>query len=394
MTAKGWSSWKAELASSVNWRVISMLGILAALWVFFRIQVGEVYFSGESISKLSRDMAPWTILAAGMTLVIVTGNIDLSVGSLLALVGASCAFVIDTEYGLGMPPSIGVLVGLAVGLGLGALQGYLTAYLRIPSFIVTLGGLFVFRGLTQHVSQNDPRLSPHSWIASFGIDYLPPVAGIVAAVIVCLVMMVLLVRNRIHDERMGLPVQPVWLHGAEVFVVALAIVGITVTMNAYHGVPVQTVIMIAVLAVLSLVMRASAFGRHLYAIGGNPEAARLAGIDVKRKLFLAFVVMGLCAGIAGIVLVAQNQGATKNAGTYYELYAIAAAVIGGTSLMGGRGTIFGTFLGGLVMATLIQGMDYSSLENWIQLVVRGAVLVLAVGIDPSTRSAIGRLRSG
>ena len=371
---------------AINVRVFSMVGILVLLWIFFRAQVGEIYFSGESISKLSRDMAPWTILAAAMTLVIITGNIDLSVGSLLALSGATCAYVIDTEYGLGLPPAAGVCAGLAVGTLSGGLQGVLTAYARIPSFIVTLGGMFVFRGLTQRVSRNDPRLPVRSWLASIGIDYLPPYTGLTIAVLLCLVIMLVLLRKRKHSEDIGLPVQPIWFFAAALFAVSLLIVGTTVTMNGYRGVPAQTVIMIVVLAALALVMRTTVFGRRLYAIGGNAEAARLAGINVKRHTFAVFVLMGLCAGIAGIVLMAQNQGATKNAGNYYELYAIAAAVIGGTSLMGGKGTILGTFLGGLVMATLIQGMDYSSLDNWIQLVVRGAVLVLAVGIDAASPS--------
>jgi D-xylose transport system permease protein len=383
MNLRRWNS----LAGAVDMRTVSMLGILAALAFFFRAQVGEMYFSGESISKLSRDMAPWTILAAGMTLVIITGNIDLSVGSLLALVGAVCAFVVDAEYGLGLSPTLAVCTGLLLGVLLGALQGALTAYARIPSFIVTLGGMFVFRGLTQRVSQNDPRLPTHSWLATVGIDYVPAAIGLVVATAICVAVVVAMARTRGHRGRLGLPVRPAWSFAAAIALIAVFVIGTTMSMNSYRGIPAQTIVMLAVLTVLAIVMRSTVFGRRLYAIGGNAEAARLAGIHVKRHTLAVFTLMGLCAAIAGIVLTAQNQGATKNAGETYELYAIAAAVIGGTSLMGGKGTIIGTFLGGLIMAVLIQGMDYSSLDNWMQLVVRGAVVVLAVGIDPSTREA-------
>jgi D-xylose transport system permease protein len=164
-------------------------------------------------------------------------------------------------------------------------------------------------------------------------------------------------------------------------VAVLAILGFVAKVNEYRGIPYQTVVMAAVLLAAAFIAGKTKLGRHLYAIGGNAEAARLSGINPERAIVAVFTLMGLLGGIAGVVWMAQNQGSTKNAGTYYELYAIAAAVIGGTSLMGGRGSIGGTFLGGLVMATVIQGMDYTSLENWVQLVVRGMVLVIAVGID-------------
>jgi len=167
-------------------------------------------------------------------------------------------------------------------------------------------------------------------------------------------------------------------------------------MNEYKGIPNQTLVMVAVLVILHVISKQTTFGRYLFAIGGNVEAARVSGIKVERKTVAVFALMGFLAAVAGIVWMAQNQGSTKNGGQYYELYAIAAAIIGGTSLLGGRGSIFGTFLGGLVMATVIQGMDYTNLENWLQLVVRGSVLVLAVGLDVIAKNPppwVRRLRS-
>jgi len=365
----------------LNLRVLSMILILAAMWIFFRLQVGDFYFSGESIAKLSRDMVSWTILAAGMTLVIISGNIDLSVGSLLAVVAASAALLMNPEYGPGLPATTAVLIALGIGTLLGVLQGALVAYARIPSFIVTLGGLFVFRGMTQKISEFDPRIPSGNWVVSLGFEYVPNDTAYLVSLAFVLLLAAVLVVSRRNRIQMNLPSWNIPALMGILAVVALLLAALVMKMNEYKGVPNQTVVMALVLVVLHVISKQTTFGRHLYAIGGNPEAARVAGIKVQRTIVAVFALMGFLAAVAGVIWVAQNQGSTKNGGQYYELYAIAAAIIGGTSLMGGRGTIFGTFLGGLVMATVIQGMDYTNLENWLQLVVRGSVLVLAVGLD-------------
>ena len=365
----------------LNLRVASMVLILILMWIFFRMQVGEFYFSGESIAKLSRDMASWTILAAGMTLVIIAGYIDLSVGSLLALVAASAALMMNPEYGPGLPANVAIPIALAIGTLLGALQGVLVAYFAIPSFIVTLGGMFIFRGITQKVSEFDPRIPSGSWVVSLGFDYIPAGTGYAIAFLVTLLMAVLLIVGRRNRKKMNLPALTLPAIGGIILLTAGLLAGLVYKMNEYKGIPNQTLVMVVVLVVLHVVSKQTTFGRYLFAIGGNVEAARVSGIRIERKTVAVFALMGFLAAVAGVVWMAQNQGSTKNGGQYYELYAIAAAIIGGTSLLGGRGSIFGTFLGGLVMATVIQGMDYTNLENWLQLVVRGSVLVLAVGLD-------------
>jgi D-xylose transport system permease protein len=365
----------------INFRMLSMVLILVVMWIFFRLEVGGFYFSGESIAKLSRDMVSWTVLAGGMTLIIISGNIDLSVGSLLALVAASCALMMNTDFGLGLPGAIAIPIALAIGTLLGTFQGILTAYFRIPSFIVTLGGLFVFRGITQEVSAFDPRIPDTSWVTSLGFKFLAPTLGLILGIISVAVIVLFLIRGKIKKSKLGLPADSAASIVVKSLLAIVIIVGLVLKVNQYRGIPYQTLIMIAVFLGLYVVARYTRLGRRLYAIGGNTQAARLSGIKVEKNIVASFAIMGFLTGIAGVIWMAQNQGATKNAGEFYELYAIAAVVIGGTSLMGGRGTILGTFLGGLVMATVIQGMDYTSLENWIQLVVRGAVLVIAVGID-------------
>ena len=365
----------------LNLRVASMILILVLMWIFFRLQVGEFYFSGESIAKLSRDMASWTILAAGMTLVIIAGYIDLSVGSLLALVAASAALMMNPEYGPGLPANVAIPIALAIGTLLGALQGTLVAYFAIPSFIVTLGGMFVFRGITQKVSEFDPRIPAGNWVVSLGFDYLPAETGYAIAALITLLIAVLLFVGRRKRKKMNLPALNIPAVVGIILFVAALLAGLVYKMNEYKGIPNQTLVMVGVLVILHVISKQTTFGRYLFAIGGNVEAARVSGIKVERKTVAVFALMGFLAAVAGIVWMAQNQGSTKNGGQYYELYAIAAAIIGGTSLLGGCGSIFGTFLGGLVMATVIQGMDYTNLENWLQLVVRGGVLVLAVGLD-------------
>ncbi len=376
----------SRIPVKLNLRLLSMVIILLVMWTFFRIQVGSFYFSGESFAKLSRDMVSWTILAAGATMVIVSGNIDLSVGSLLALCAATAAILINPDYGPGLSASIAVPIAILVGTMLGAFQGFLTAYFKIPSFIVTLGGFFVFRGITQKVSAFDPRVPDKSWIVRIGFDYLPKDIGWIIGIAACIIISLILILSSAREKKLNIDSLPMWITAAKIIVFSVVVLVFMYKVNQYKGLPYQTLIMFVILVILFIITKNTKFGRYLYAIGGNVQAAKLSGIKVERKIVAVFSLMGMLAGVAGVVWMAQNQGSTKNAGEFYELYAIAAAVIGGTSLMGGRGTIFGTFLGGLVMATVIQGMDYTNLDNWLQLVVRGSVLVLAVGIDIMTKN--------
>lgn len=370
----------------IDLRLLSMVFILIAMWLFFRWRVGDFYLSGESIAKLSRDMATWTILAAGMTLVIISGNIDLSVGSLLALVVGTCAFLIAPEEGLGWPAGVAVLIALFVGALFGLWQGFLVSYFRIPAFIVTLAGMFIFRGLTQKVSARDPRIPDDCCVNILGFSYVSPRISWILAIIFCIILTGLILYGFKRRKRLGLdPGKPVFI-AVKILLPSLAILGFVYKVNQYKGIPAQTLVMLLAMMLMYFIARHTRFGRHVYAIGGNAEAARLSGINVEKTTILVFGIMGFMAGIAGLVWMAQNQGATQKAGEWYELYAIAACVIGGTSLMGGRGSVFGSLLGALVMATVIQGMDYTGLQNWLQLVVRGAVLAVAVGIDVATKN--------
>ncbi|MCX7049400.1 MAG: sugar ABC transporter permease [Candidatus Sumerlaeota bacterium] len=369
----------------LDFRILSMLFILGGLWTLFRFKVGAFYFGGDSISNLTRDMATWTILAGGMTLVIVAGHIDLSVGSFMALIAACCAYMINEEYGLGWPATVAVALSLALGILLGLWQGFLVAYFRIPAFIVTLAGLFIYRGLTQKVSAQDPRVPDKCWVGAFGFQYVSPRVGWALAIAACLILLAVLLWGRARRKRLGLPGEYALLTAAKIFLPALALLAYVFKVNQAKGIPYQTLSMAVALLLVYFIARQTRFGRRVFAVGGNPEAARLSGISVEWTTIGVFVLMGFLTAVAGIIWMAQNQGSTKDAGQWYELYAIAACVIGGTSLMGGRGSVFGSLLGALVMATVIQGMDYSGFENWAQLVVRGAVLAVAVGVDVAAK---------
>jgi D-xylose transport system permease protein len=298
-------------------------------------------------------MATWTILAAGMTLVIVSGNIDLSVGSLLALVVGTCAFLIAPEEGMGWNAGVAVLIALFLGALIGIWQGFLVSYFRIPAFIVTLAGMFIFRGLTQKVSAKDPRIPDDCWVNVLGFSYVSPRISWMLAVIFCIILALLFLYGYKRRRRLGLdPGKPVFIAG-KILLPSFAIFGFVYKVNQYKGIPAQTLVMLLVMILMYFIARHTRFGCHVYATGGNAEAARLSGINVEKTTILVFGIMGFLTGIAGLVWMAQNQGATQKAGEWYELYAIAACVIGGTSLMGGRGSVFGSLLGALVMATVI-----------------------------------------
>jgi D-xylose transport system permease protein len=319
-------------------------------------------------------------------MIIVAGQIDLSVGAVVGLLGGIAALTQDWN-GLGFAPSL--LTALLVGLAIGALHGSLVAWASVPAFIVTLGGMLAWRGLImtiivkwnggQTVSLNEPVFR------SIGLARLPPLVGIALAVLAVLAITFLtLARNRAR-RRHGLTVPGVAATAARILLPAILIVAFIVAMNAQRGmqrgVPVSVIVLLAVAVAGAFLTQNTTFGRYLYAIGGNPDAARLSGISLRRYILAAFCLMGMLAGVASILHTARLQSASPDAGNLMELDAIAACVIGGTSLMGGRGTVFGAILGALIMASLDNGMSLLNVQNSTQYIIKGAVLVAAVWFD-------------
>lgn len=363
-------------------RAYTMIGALCFIWLFFTL-MNERFLSPTNLSNLFLQMSVTAILAIGMVLVIVSGHIDLSVGSIVGFTGGVAA-ILNVWYDWNTVPVILVTVG--VGMAIGFLQGWIVAYKAVPAFIVTLGGMLLYRGLlfgttgSVTVAPLDPSLK------SIGQAYLPFWAGWLFAFAALFAAIAAVLLKRRSRRRYGFPVEPMAASLVRIVFIGVLVLGFVAVMNSYKGIPVPFVMVIVLAILFSFISRNTTFGRQVYAIGGNAEAARLSGINIRMKTMLVFVLCNTLAAIAGLVLMARLNAATMNAGNMYELDAIAACVIGGTSLAGGTGTIVGAIIGALVMASLDNGMSLMNLESFWQYIVKGAILVLAVYVDIASRN--------
>jgi D-xylose transport system permease protein len=362
-------------------RAYTMLAALIVIWLFFQWATIDanhpygIFLGAINFSKLLQQTAVTGVLAVGMLMVIVSGNIDLSVGAAVGLAGGIAAMT----QGWGLVPCLAAAI--VVGLLIGALQGSLVAYVNIPSFIVTLGGLQAWRGIILKLTAGATIPVELPVFRSLGRDFLDPRIGFgLAAVAIAGLAWSNIRRNRAR-RRHGLQMLSATSLVARIIIPSILIVAFIFLMNKAGGVPIPVIFLLAVALAGAFLTANTTFGRYLYAIGGNPDAARLSGINLKRYILAAFCVMGALAGLASILHTARVGSASPDAGTLMELDAIASCVIGGTSLMGGRGTVFGAVLGALILASLDNGMSLLNVENWAQYVVKGGVLVAAVGFD-------------
>src|SRR5215813_700007 len=362
-------------------RAYTMLGALIVIWLFFQwatIDTNHPYglFLGAiNFSKLLQQTAVTGVLAVGMLMVIVSGNIDLSVGAVVGLAGGIAAMT----QGWGLLPCL--LIAILVGLAIGALQGTLVAYFNIPAFIVTLGGLEAWRGVILKLTKGATIPVELPFFRSLGRDFIDPRIGFGLALIAIVLIILTNMRRTRARQRHGLQAVSLGSTIARILVPSLAIVGFILLMNKAGGIPIPVIVLLVVALGGAFLTANTTFGRYLYAIGGNPDAARLSGINLQQYILAAFCLMGALAGVASILHTARVGSASPDAGTLMELDAIASCVIGGTSLMGGRGTVFGAVLGALILASLDNGMSLLNVENWAQYVVKGGVLVAAVGVD-------------
>jgi D-xylose transport system permease protein len=354
---------RPRFGARIPWRSLTMVGALLVIWVVFSLTTQGTFLTPRNLSLLARQMAVTSILAVGMVLVIVAGQIDLSVGALAGLAGAIAAMAYTNRD---WPLLAAFAVVLVLGPVLGALQGALVAWLRIPPFIVTLGGMLVFQGALLGVT-GGVSTSPTKDFLYVGQAYVPAALGWAGAAAIAAFFVWKAFRSASRRwASLGLAVLPL---------------GVTAVMSAYEGIPVPVLLVLVLATMLSVLAHQTRFGRHLYAIGGNREAAFYSGINIERHIVGVFTLMGFMAAIAGIVLTARVGSATSDAGRMMELDAIAAAVIGGTSLLGGQGTIWGALLGALVMASLDNGMSLMNTENFWQPIIKGTILVAAVAMD-------------
>ncbi len=370
-----------------NIQTYAIIVAMIFIWILFSIATGGLYLSPQNISNLIRQITVTAFLSVGMVLIIVTGNIDLSVGKVAGFVSVIVAQFQAEIWNMILPDRpllttiLSVVIGLAVGTLIGAFQGYVVSYLAVPSFIVTLGAQWAFNGGILIVTQGKtiPANQPlFSWI---GQGYLKPTAGWIVAAGVIVLLFYTMFNSRQKKRRYGFELSPLYLDVLKTVLYSVLIVAYVAIVNSFNGVQIPVLLLALAAVVMSYVSNNTRFGRYAYAIGGNREAARLSGVNIKKNVFTIFVIMGLLCGVSGVVLASYIGYGTVAAGGGYELDAIASCILGGTSTLGGEGTVFGAMIGSLIMASLTNGLQILNVPASWQYVVKGAVLILAVYTD-------------
>lgn len=373
--------------------MLGMLGAVAAIWVGLDLASDGVFLAPRNLYNLAVQSSVVGVMACGMVLVITARHIDLSVGSLLGFTGMCVAFL-QAESGWTWP--LAAAAGITLGASAGALQGWWVAYRGVPAFVVTLGGLLVFRGAAYLVADGRTvtPLAPGFGVVGGGIEgSIGATASWLLGAASIGVVVVLTLHRRRGLSRHGFPARPGWADTVRVLAASLAIAGFVAVMNAHtqprsdvaRGIPVPVLIWIATGVFMAVVFRSTRFGRYVTALGGSPEAAVRAGIDVRRVTLGAFVSTGALAAVAAVITTARLGAGANSMGTLAELSVIAAAVIGGTSLAGGRGSIPGAVLGAVLMQSLENGMVLLGASSAVRQIAIGSILVLAVWLDAATR---------
>ncbi|UZD16224.1 sugar ABC transporter permease [Gallibacterium anatis] len=363
---------------SINLQVYIMLIAIIVIMLFFSFATDGAYLSARNISNLLRQTSITGILAIGMLFVIIAAEIDLSVGSLMGLLGGFAAI---TNVWWGWPLPTTILATLILGLIFGVWNGYWVAYQRVPSFIVTLAGLLAFRGILVGIT-NGSTVSPTSQSMNLiGQAYIPDIFGLTIGGLAVLAFILWNSRQRHARQKLQLPVPALSKDVLTYAALAVLLLGSIYLLNDYRGIPFP-VLLLAILAVIGyFISKKTAFGRYIYAIGGNIDAARLSGIKVEKIKLAIFAINGLMVAIAGLILSARLGAGSPSAGQNAELDAIAACVIGGASLAGGVGSIFGVIIGALIIAALDNGMSMLDVPTFWQYIVKGGILLLAVWVD-------------
>jgi len=367
-----------------RYKLMALMIAIALIWAFFSWKTEGGFLTPRNLSNLLRQMSVTGILACGMVLVIIAGEIDLSVGSLLGLLGGAAA-ILNVNYQL--PLALNVVLVLLFGLLCGLFNGYLTAYRGIPSFIVGLGGMLAFRGILLGITGGLTIAPVSDDLVYLGQGYLPTQAGLVLVIGLFILTVVLTWQRRNSRTRYGLPLPALWRDGVKVLLIGLLLFGFVRTLNSYDGVPVPVLLLLALLGLFSYMSTQTVFGRRIYSVGSNMEATRFSGVNVQAIKLGVFGIMGMMCALAGLVNTARLAAGSPSAGNMGELDAIAACFIGGTSMRGGSGTIYGALIGALVMASLDNGMSMLDVGTYWQMIVKGSILMLAVWVDVSTRGS-------
>jgi len=403
-------------ATEIDLRLFGMVLALALILIGFGVATGGQFLEPVNLLTLSVQAASVAIIATGMVMVIVSRNIDLSVGSLVGVIGMTYAVLMADVFPktIGVNHPIGWIIALAIGVGLGAFiggfQGFIIAYIGVPSFVVTLGGLLGFRGVVWVLSGGTTVAPDDATFVLIGGGPAGSLGGTVSwifGIVICIAVVYLLWNARRQRHKFGFPVRPMWAEVLLGTVGCLFVLGAVWVANSYlwpaglasqfakargiteppgglqiqAGIPWPLVIVIGVAIAMTFLATRRKFGRNVFAYGGNPDAAELAGINTRWTIMKTFILMGILCAISAAIASARLNGGTLDLGQGYELYVIAAAVIGGTSFAGGIGTIPGAILGALVMQSLAYGLSFMGFNSPIQNIVVSIVLVVAVGLD-------------
>lgn len=381
-------------ATELDTRMLAMVGALIFIWLVLTLLTDGIFLTPRNLYNLTVQSTVVGIMATGMVLVIVARHIDLSVGSVLGFTGMVIAYLQVEVFSLGAAWNwpLTILVGLVLGGLIGMWQGYWIAYRGVPAFVVTLAGLLMFRGGAWLVTEGRT-------VAPMDITYQVLGGGIdgsigatwswILGIVAVLAVILSSVNGRVKRRKFGFATKPLWAEVGLVIVWSAVIIGFVMVMNAYtkprtdipRGIPVPVLILILVVVVMSLLSRITKFGRYVFAMGGNPEATELSGIDVRKTTMFVFVLMGVLCGIAAVITTARLNAGANSMGLLAELSVIAAAVIGGTSLAGGVGTVTGAILGAVIMQSLENGMVLLGVSSAMRQVSIGLVLIAAVWFD-------------
>ncbi len=389
--------WQTLKRAQIDWRMVLMSTVLVVIAVVFNVLSEGIFLSPENLYNIAQQTAVVGILATVMVLIIVARHIDLSVGSVMGFVGVLIAFLI---YTANWSWQAACLMGLAAAIAVSMYQGALTAFVGVPSFVVTLGGLMSFRGAAYLVADGKTQPLADPFFLKLGGGYnggIGTTASWILAALLCCGLLLAMLNKRRAKKIYGVPTNPAWVDLVLVLIPVAIVLAFVATMNAYHipnkdapqGVPIPVLIWGAVALVISFLVHRTRFGRYIFAIGGNPDAAALVGIPVRRVTMLLFALLSVLITIAAIVAISRLNAGTNSLGNNLELLVIAATVIGGTALAGGSGTIIGSVLGALIMQCIDSGMLLLDVSIGTRYIIIGQVLIAAVVFDVAYRKWTG-----
>lgn len=384
----------------IDIRAYTLIFALIIIWLLFGSLTGGIFLSTRNFSNLLRQMTIISFLAIGMTPVIITGNIDLSVGSMTGFISIIAAYlqaILLPTFLPGLFPALSVellgilstiitiiiclLLGLLIGMG----QGYIIAYGGVPAFIVTLGGMLILRGGLLAVAQGKTIIPIEDSLRLMAQGYLSKYPGIIIAIIAIIIIFLVTLQSRTKKTQYGLKIKPLSYDLVVASVFSALVLAFTFMMNSYRGIQIPVLIMAIIAILVTYLMNNTRFGRYIYAVGGNKEATKLSGINVQAVVLKTYALMGLLCGVSGIILTGYVAAGTTSGGMNYELSAIGGCVMGGTSLMGGIGTVFGALMGTLLMTSIENGMSVMNMSVFWQYIVKGLILILAVYADVTSR---------